>query len=246
LKRCSRCDVVFHYEERTRCLYCDTLLMTVDHEAFDKKVNYYSMATAGFSIGRTLIDKLLGDRKAEEHGRMQFIIGSYFRSRTFHFMYAFSRNNYLMGQNYSRFLVQPIGLYSGLMLPWLIWDFIDTFIVRLLYHGYCEKCGWKYMKLTGRQEHDPEACNFKKEYAAIIEDVLTGRIAQSEEEFKQIASAKIKAGKKSAYQELCSPKNYMSWILDIACIWVSIVVVTVAVVSLVLPYASIGVQKLNN
>jgi len=243
MKKCAKCNIVFHSEDRTRCLYCDTLLMDSEEGAASNSFNYYD--AGGFHLGKTIITKILGDQEdVVEHGRMQFVISSYFRSRTFHFMYAFSRNHYLMGKKFPRTFIQPIGLFSLLMIPWALWNLIDTFFVRMLYHGYCDVCQWKYVKFSGAQDHDPRYCEYNKEYEAIIRDILSGDITKTEDGFKDIALAKRKQNKRSAYNDLCSSKKYMSWLLDIICIWFSISLMILAVVMTLLPHFSVWVHSL--
>ena len=50
MKKCTRCKIVFHSDERARCLYCDTTLLTVDRDD-----------TLGFRDDKDFDPNLIGD-----------------------------------------------------------------------------------------------------------------------------------------------------------------------------------------
>ena len=86
MRRCPRCDVVFQLEDRTRCLYCDSLLVRGGMEKKPAGPETPRPGTAEFYVGRfflakTLVLKLLKERGADDHGRMQFLVGSFFKTR---------------------------------------------------------------------------------------------------------------------------------------------------------------------
>jgi hypothetical protein len=232
-----RCNIVFHWAKRMRCLYCDTLLITVDKDDTET-----SLALEGV---KNIMATVVKDRNLFGHGRMQYIMGSYFRIRTFQFMYRFSRNELKVGKDNRRFLVQPLNFSWFLMLPWVIINFFDSIVFHLIYNGYCEKCGWKFNKLGGHAEHEPKVCAYNQEYTAIIEDIFSARITKTEERFQEQATEKIGHGLRSAYHDLCEPERVSSRFLDILSILISIVVVMYLAIFLVTPMIIKGIGGLE-
>ena len=166
-----------------------------------------------------LIEQVVRDRDSLTYENIRYIVGSYFRARTFHFLYSFSRNEFKMGKEYKRFLIQPLSFVSILMIPWVVVDVIDSLLFRTIYLGYCPECKWKYDGRTVR--HDLEECAYNEEYTALINEILTGHIAVTEGNFQNQAMAKIKEGRRSAYFDLCARKNKYEGALDVACVWFS-------------------------
>ena len=232
MKKCPRCRVVFHMDERNRCLYCESFLMTVDR---DEEKAAAGQGIGGFQAADRLIKIILKEWKLTDHGRSQFLVSSFFQSRTFRFVYNFSRHDYKRGKEYRRFFIQPLSLYSFLMIPWVVYNFFDSLFFRLMYNGYCSKCGWKYIQYTQDQGHSPTECEYNQEYAAVIDNILTGKITQVEAGFKRLASEKMAMGKRSAYIELSAGRNISEWILDVACIWFSILIMVAIIVVMVFP-----------
>ncbi len=242
-KKCQRCKVVYHSEERTRCLYCNSLLLSTSKD--DTLSFEDNSGMEGFQVDQPVLKQFLEDRNISEHGRTLFILGSYFRSRTFHFMYSFSRHQYLRGKTYPRTLVQPLALTSFLMMPWVAFDLFDSLMIRASYNAYCEKCKSKFKKFTGNQEHDHEECLYNREYNAIIDDIISGRILVTEDEYKRQSVTKLAANKKSAYLDLCGGKDFFSGLLDVTCIWFSVCLIIIILVWMFFPMAFVSIYNLG-
>jgi hypothetical protein len=237
MKKCMRCNIVFHWAKRMRCLYCDALLLTVEKDDTETSL--------ALSAAKNIMATVVKDRNLMGHGRMQYIIGSYFRTRTFQFMYRFSRNELKVGKDYRRFLVQPLNLSWFLVLPWIIINFLDSIIFRVIYNGYCEKCGWKFNKMGSHAEHDPKDCAYKQEYTTIVEDILSGRILKTEERLQEQAAEKVGHGLKSAYRDLCESERISSKFLDILSILVSVLVVIYLLIFWITPRIIKGINGLE-
>lgn len=235
MKKCPRCSIIFHLDERMRCLYCDALLMTVDREEIGTMPAGQVTGIGRFKLANNIIKRILTEWQVENVGRMQFLVSSYFRTRTFHFVYSFSRNDHKRGQEYRRFLIQPVNIYSILVIPWVIYDVLDSFFFRFLYNGYCKKCGWKYIRRIQEEVHSPTECEYNQEYGAVIDSILSGKIAQAEAGFKRLAAEKVAVGKRSAYNDLCSRHHVTSSIFDVLCIWVSVCFLLGILVAMLFP-----------
>ncbi len=236
MKKCTRCNVVFYLNERLRCLYCDTRLITTDTDD-PAKLRKNVVQADRLEGEHPFVRWLLKDRGIERHGRMQFMIGSYFRVRTFKFMYNFSRNEMRMNKDFKRILIQPLSIMSFLTIPWVIWNFIDSMAIRFLYNAHCERCNWKYKKYVSGQKHQRDECEYCLEYSALMEDVLNGRIIQTEPRFKRQAYRKVTAGKKSAYRDLFALKSQVDSFLDVTSIWFSLLILLFLGVLLFFPVA---------
>lgn len=239
MKKCNRCKIVFHSDERLRCLYCDTSLMTVDRDDTvgfrDEKDFDPNLVGGDIKRGVSVLKQVLSDWELSEFLRAQYVIGTYFKVRTFKFSYDFSRNHFKMGKDYKRLLVQPLNLTSFLMLPWVIMNFLDSLYIRLSYNAYCTKCGWKFHQVHATQIHDPLECEYNLEYSRIVREILNGNLNKTEGLIKESAYKKIRSGKRSAYKDLCSSRSALGWVVDVLCIWLSILVLMVVAVILVLP-----------
>ncbi len=277
MKRCVRCDIVFNLEDRARCLYCNSLLMTIapgEEEQYKnavqdneeegapvqeadedmiikaaKPAGEQASIKIGFASGgeeEAFIMRVIKDRRAVAYDRRYYIIGSYFNFRTLHFMYCFSRNEMKMGKTYRRALIQPLNMGSFLILPWVVFDVIDTVFVRLLYNGYCHQCGWKFKKSSPQQVHDPKECEYNHEYREIILDILSGQITRTEDKYIQLAEAKTKAGQRSAYRDLCSGRNFFTAVLDVVCVWFSISILILFLVMIVFPHLGVWINKADD
>jgi len=247
MKKCLKCDLVFQLEERTRCLYCNTLLVPLDPEEEPEEDQLFEEDTGGQALARkkAIITQMIRDRRVKGHGRMQYVVGSYFRTRTFHFMYCFSRNEFLMGQGFSRQLIQPLNTSHFFIIPWVFIDFIDSLLLRLIYSGYCSRCGWKYSPLTNGSSHNPHKCDYCREYSLVIEDILSGRITQSERIFRKQSFEALAAGERSAYHDLCSQNKLISMISDVFCIWFSVTLMLSFIVLALWPLISLMVRSLE-
>ena len=244
MKKCPRCKIVFYLEERTHCLYCDTLLSTVTRD--DTPPIESTQGIGGIKVEQTILKKVLRDSQIEAYGRMQYMMGSYFRSRTLHFMYQFSRSHFRMGRGFSRFFVQPLNATSFLTLPWVFYNFLDSLYFRMAYSsGYCLKCGWKYKQVSRKQVHDPVECEYCQEYTNIFKEVSSGNIAKTEREFKRVAAIKIASGKRSAYHDLCSSKSPLSAFVDVMGIWFTICLYLLLIVILVMPRVFVWMHMLE-
>lgn len=264
IKKCTKCDIVFNLHERFRCLYCNSLLMSIspdeapqredlfgetdeipidqepgsdDFVRARKKSQEDSHIKKGFVPGEvdSFILRVIKDRREVAYDRRYYIVGSYFNSRTLHFMYCFSRNDMKMGRGFRRALIQPLNMSSLLTLPWVVVNLIDTFFLRLSYNGFCNRCGWKFKKSSALKAHDPKECEYNQEYRDIILDILSGDIIRSEKKFKEMAEAKIQVGQRSAYQQLCTNHNFSSTVLDVACVWFSLFLLAGSFIMLFFP-----------
>ncbi|MDP2653011.1 MAG: hypothetical protein Q8Q08_03160 [Candidatus Omnitrophota bacterium] len=239
MKKCIRCDVVFQFNDRTHCIYCDALLITV------------SEATAGaalgaISSGAELISKLVKDKGRTWRSRSEYIIGSYFRTRTFRFMYFFSRNEFKLGKGYPRILIQPLSAVSFLSLPWVLYNIADSVIFWFRHSGYCEKCKCKYVPKPGLIGHETNECEYNREYFAIVTDILNGRITQTEERYYKEGAEKFWQGRRSAYLDLCKNKEGKEAFWDILSIWFSVCVILTALVWITLPWTIRAIQHLES
>ena len=233
MKECPRCKIVFLLEERLRCLYCDTLLMKADKSEISKVDS--AMTEEFVTTQEHPIERLLAIYKEGGHGRMQYLVGSYFKARTFHFMYVFSRNEFKWGREYQRLLIQPLNFSVFLTIPWVLVNLIDSLFFRMIYNGYCPKCRWKYRKFISTGEHRFDECGYNREYITVVQDILTGNISRKEAEHKKFALQKTKLGQRSAYHDLCKGKDFFSGWLDVASIWFSISLIFLLIVCLTLP-----------
>ena len=234
MKRCPRCKIIFHLDDRTHCLYCEAMLHNVSSE--EENSLQRSSSIGGIQSVPPIIQQILKDYKTEYLGQMQMIMGSYFRARTFHFIYNFCRNDLKMGKIYKRFLIQPLGPASFLMIPWVVYDFGDSLLFRVAYNGFCQQCQWKYKKIAA--EHNPKECDYNREYKALMEDIMSGKIAKTEVDFKRLAIKKMKVGQSSAYNDLCAMRNSLEGFLDIFCVWFSICLLIGVTVAITLPTIS--------
>lgn len=244
MRKCPRCKIVFYLEERTHCLYCETILLTVDKD--DTPPINNTQGVGGIKVEQTVLSKVLRDSQIEAYGRMQYMMGSYFRSRTLHFMYQFSRSHFRMSRGFPRFLVQPLNATSFLTLPWVFYNILDSIYFRLAYSsGYCLKCGWKYKQVSRKQLHDPVECEYCQEYTNIFKEVSSGNIAKTEREFKRVAAIKLASGKRSAYNDLCTSKSPLSAFVDVMGIWFTICIYIILIVVLVMPRLFVLMHKLE-
>lgn len=226
MKKCQRCKIVFHRAERTRCLYCDGLLLTVGKD---------DTVTTELPVQDTaLIEMLVKDKESMSQENVRHIISSYFKSRTFQFLYKFSHNEMKMGDTYKRFLVQPLNGSSFFMIPWVVVSIFDSLFFRLVYRSYCPTCKWKFAGSGVR--HDPKECSYNREYVLVINAVLSGHIARLEETFEFQAMGKLKRGERSAYFDLCARKNPYEGFIDTVCVWFSIGVIIYIIVALAFPW----------
>lgn len=231
-KKCMRCNLVFHLEDRQRCLYCDALLVSLDDQTADKGDGQQHFESID---PERIIKQVVKDRNLQGLGRVQYLVGSYFKTRTFQFTYSFCRNEFKMGRDYSRLLIQPLNMTSFLMIPWVIFDLIDSLQIRLTYSNYCPVCGWKFIKYTGMQVHDPKECRYNNEYREVIENIINGQITVREREFKQQAQARLDSGERSAYKDLCSRKSAWAAVLDVTIVWFSIMLIIYVIARIVFP-----------
>ena len=228
MRKCIRCNIIFYSEERARCLYCDSLLMSAGPEEatiFDDK---------SFDVFQGVVDFLT----SAGHGaldRKQYIIGSYFRSQSFYGMHILCRNDLKAGKAYSRVFIRPINLTTVLSLPWLLINIIDTIFFHVWNIGFCEKCQCKYRPQLLIVGHQKDECEYNQEYSSIVHDIMNGRISKTEDQYKQKAKERIAQGKSSAYQDLCAGKSGLLTFFDIVSIWITICLALYGMVSLVFP-----------
>ncbi len=241
MKKCIHCRIVYHFDERVRCLYCDAILLTTDRDDTFKDAKMDTVGTLMRDVVRT------EQKTGMAHETKRYLLGSYFRMRTFNFLYSFSRQEFKMGKEYKRRLVHPLELTSVFMIPWVILDLLDSLFFPLCYHDYCPECNFKYMKVSGTEtKHNPRECDYNKEYAHLVDEVLSGNIAWTEQDFQREALRKIKEGQRSAYFDLCSRKNKHETVLDITCIWLSCGLLVLLLVTVLFPFMLKGAIALQN
>lgn len=243
MKECPRCKITFHLDDRIRCLYCDTMLRDARDDTTDLQKRV-SGEVPGLT-SQPVIEKVVKEHGIAAHTRHQFIVASYFRTRTFHFMYAFSRNEFKLGPDFAREMIQPFRLTSLLVLPWLIINILDSFFCRLVYTKYCPKCGWKFYKTERSGEHDHEECEYNREYKRVVDLILNGTIMKEEAVFKRLGIMKQNAGRRSAYWDLCEGTDFFSSFLDVATIWFSICLWIILAVALIFPAVIKGIYMLE-
>lgn len=76
--------------------------------------------------------------------------------------------------------------------------------------------------MTTQGQHSLKECEYNKEYATIVNQILSGQILRVEDEFKEQALEKAKKGERSAYNDLCSRKKNFESFLDIMIILLSL------------------------
>lgn len=189
-----------------------------------------------FKKDKIVLDKILKNQNQEWLSHMEYVVGNYFQTRTLQFMYFFCRNELKMSRRFKRWLVMPLGFSSFLILPWVVLDIIDSFVFRILYTRHCKECDWKFHHTAPTGNHDPDECEYNKEYSMVLMDILSGNIAKSETSFQQISKEKQGCGKKSAYEYLCSTRaTKLSSGFDIFCVWGSILLMISIAVYLIVP-----------
>ena len=83
----------------------------------------------------------------------------------------------------------------------------------------------------GLQEHDPAECDYQREYAAIIRDVVNGKIPETEEKVQIVGRAETEGRAGAAPTMTCADQGgSRSSFMDVACIWVSVLLVTILLV----------------
>jgi hypothetical protein len=243
MKKCEKCKVYFHFDDRIRCLYCDGLLSPLSEE----EEKEFSVKIGGGSP-ETLVADIVKDRNVVigEESALN-IVESYFKRRSLLFMYKFSRNEMKMGRRFKRFWVQPLNFSVLIMfIPWIFIDLIDSLIFPIMYQGFCKKCQCKYKIISeGQTEHDKEECEYNQEFQRILTDILTGEIARSEVELSSTAGEKVKQGQRSAYFELCSRKSTLQWIADIFSILISLGIIIGIIIWFGWPYAQAVMNQLE-
>ena len=243
MKKCIKCKITFHFDDRVRCLYCNALLMQAERD--DTLDVEDILAKDGFDSEKFILKQIIRDRKLNAYGRKEFIVGSYFRTRKFHFLYFFSRHEFMIGRKFKRLLVQPLDMSWFLKLPWIAVDLVDTLFIRLFYNSYCEKCNWKFPGF-GSKHHDKVSCEYSKEYSFVIEDILSGKIVKNEKEYADNAKIKIAAKKKSAYHDLCKEQYAFSGVIDFFCVWISVCIFIFIIVKFISPVLSSASQMIDS
>ncbi len=219
MKKCIKCEIVFHSDYRTHCLYCDSFLITI---ASDEVFRLEAQTS--------VLEEAIKAQGPVSHDRMEYIVASYFRSKSLSFRYAFCRSEYFMGKGFKRFFIQPLDLSFLIRIPWFFINLIDSLFCRVTYGGFCEKCSWK---ISG--SHSPQECEYHQEYSKILSEILNGKITKSEERFGAVAAEKIRQGKRSAYHDLCARKKGVEIFFDIVVIISSMGVIIYGLVRMAMP-----------
>jgi hypothetical protein len=225
MKKCIRCNIAFHSSERTRCLYCGAILFSESGGLLDDKP---------FDAFKGISDSLKAAGHAELD-RKQYMVTSYFRSRTLRVIYAFYRNELRQGKTYRRFFVRPLDSSALLSLPWLFINLLDSLFFRMVYIGFCEKCQYKYQPQASIVGHESNECEYCQEYSAITKDIMSGKIGETEVTYKEKAEENIKQGRRSAYRDLCCQNTGADAFFDITGIWISVCLIIFVLVRLLTP-----------
>ena len=236
MRKCVRCNIIFHSEDRGRCLYCNTMLVLTEKGILlDEKP---------FDVFRGVADFLKSAGRGELD-RKQYIVGSYFRSRSFSFTYAFCRNELKMGKAYPRFLIRSLDFSALLSLPWLLVNVIDSILFRSIYVGFCEKCQHKYQPQGDIIGHEKNSCDYCLEYSVIVKDIMTGQIAKTEDQHKRRAQEDLARGQRSAYRDLCSQEKGWDVVFDVLSIWLTICLAVFLLARLLVPSLIKGFDQLQ-
>ncbi len=223
MKKCIRCQLIFHSSNRLHCLYCDSLLVDSDMEE-----------VLQLSAEKSFEEKMA---KAEplSHERIQFLVGSFFKTKSFTFKYQFNRNQFKMSKAFPRAFIEPLDISFFIKIPWFFVDIFDSWILRLTYTGYCSQCNWKYQKLSEQQEHTQRDCEYNKEYNDVLNGILDGQIARNEVRLEKEAARKIQNGQKSAYHDLCVRRKQFESFVDILTILLSMGLMALLLIKLTMP-----------
>ncbi len=208
MKKCPRCDIVYHAKARFYCLYCDAQLIPGEFEDFFRREAEAEKAahTVLPPVDRT---NLLG---------MQYALSNYFRVRSFAFSYTFCRNQMKFSPKFQRLFIEPINMTSFIRLPWLLINIVDSFWFHLTYQAYCPHCQWKYKRYSGRGGvHTLQVCAYNKSYSALLDVILNGKILTQEEKFEGQWF-----GGRNAYHKLCGRKSYLEMFSDVVSILFSL------------------------
>ena len=112
MRKCLRCQIIFHSDQRLNCLYCDTRLSDADFGEIAR--------------GTSPKERIFQKEENIKHVRMEYLVGSYFKNKTFSFLYNFSRNELKLGKEFKRFFIQPIDFTSVIKIPWIVINIIDS------------------------------------------------------------------------------------------------------------------------
>ncbi len=227
MRRCYKCLSEYPDDGVVRCIHCDTLLVAVD----ENELAYFKRDEP--EAGNSLVNR---NRRIGDHGHMLYILGSFFKNRTFVFSYSLSRNDMKLGKGYQRLLVQPLNFSVLFKIPWIFINILDSFLFRFIYEDCCEKCNYK---IRSRKEHSNESCEYNQEYFRIILEVLSGRIGFTEKAIQEKALEKIAAGRRSAYYDLRFRKALFERVMDAVCVVISVGIIFGLIVYLLFPMVKI-------
>ncbi len=223
MKKCVKCQIVYHSENRLYCLYCDSKL--VPASVYDGFRTREEVTPAATSVHERYLDPL----------QLEYLMGCFFHARSFSFGYHIHRQDYRYGRRYKRTFIQPLNFSSFMRLPWIVINLVDTAFFRLFYKGYCPKCDCKYIAFSTKMGHSQEDCEYNREYAAIMENIRTGKIVINESFFQEEANRKKAEGKRSAYYDLCRRKEPVEAFWDIFTILFSMAFYIYLVTWMVMP-----------
>jgi len=213
MRKCPRCQIVYASKNRLKCLYCDSALIPAELDEILVRKEQSRQRRMDFN--RTIVSGPIG------LSQMQYLLGVFFKVRSFAFSYEFCRNQLKIGKEYERYLIEPLGFSSIIKLPWVFVNVVDSFLFHSNYKGYCPRCHCKHKHSIGPGSHPKEECDYNQEYNALLKDIISGDIVKTEEKFTQLASRRVKAGLRSSYHELCTRKRVFEQFLDIIIILLS-------------------------
>ncbi len=229
MKKCVRCQIDYEDDSRVRCLYCDSKLM-------DGRLDRLFRSATETQV----INKLIAEDHRINHERVEHLIGSYFRSKSFSFLYAFNRQQYKMGKRFKRIFVQPLDFSTIIRLPWFAINLLDSIVLRLFFRTYCPQCDFKCKKFLGQTFHTKEECSYNQEYSRILNEIMTGSIILNESRYKRQMFKKLQAGERSAYFDLCSKKRDFEIFIDMVVILISIALIIYVFIQLIMPTLAVA------
>ncbi|MDP8265753.1 MAG: hypothetical protein P9M07_02270 [Candidatus Aceula meridiana] len=214
---CPRCNVSFDAEKLSKCIYCDGALF--ERDIFKRK------ATEKIVIQ---------DREVLTHERKSYLLGVFFRRRTFLTSFLFSLNDMKSGQSRKRFWIQPMSMSGFIKLPWFLINFFCSIIFYFSYQGYCKVCDMKYVPISG-EGHCKDDCEYNQEYNQIVQSLFCGKIFIGLKSLEEAALERTNHGKRSAYFDLMRGNVLVEKFLDILSIWITMAFYIYLIVIIVMP-----------
>jgi hypothetical protein len=217
---CPRCKVSFEENKGRHCFYCSGLLASTHTSFFEKKAKEHLV---------------IKDREKLTHQRKEYLLGAFFRTKTFLSSFAFCVNDMKEGKKRKRFLVQPLNFSYAIKLPWLLVNLVYSVFFHLIHTAYCPTCDMKYVPISGDGKHDTKECEYNQEYRGIVHELFSGKLVVSLRDLEQKAEERVKQGKKSAYFDLLNRNVTKEKTLDVLVIMTSVICYLILLVRMMMP-----------